>query len=221
MTKYINSFDQIFDVFDKLDKKLNKKINIYLIGGSVLLYNNLKVGTKDIDIVVLKKEDFDLFNNILIESEFTIEKPTKDYSNMKLDKILVKENYRIDVFNKIVCGKLSLSENIIKRSKLIRNYKNISLFVCSNEDVFVFKSITEREGDVDDCQSISLSGPSWDIMLTEIKNQIKENGSDVWITWFEERLNLLEDRGVVIPIIKDIRKMSLEYFANLEKSLKD
>jgi hypothetical protein len=217
MTRYIDSFDQIFEVFEKLDKKLNRKTNIYLIGGAVLLYNNLKVGTKDIDIVVLKKDDFDLFNSILLKSEFIIEKPTKDYSHMKLDKILVKENYRIDIFNKIVCGKLSLSESMIKRAKLIKNYKHIDLFACSNEDVFVFKSITERDGDVDDCQSISLSSINWNIVFDEIKYQIKENGSDVWITWFEERLNLLEDRGIVIPIIKDIRTMSKVYFDKLEK----
>jgi len=110
---------------------------------------------------------------------------------------------------------------MIKRAKLIKEYKNIKLFACSLEDILVFKSITDRDGDIDDCQSIARKTPNWNVILEEIIFQTEKSGNDVWITWFEERLNLLEDRKINIPILKDIRKLSLKYYKELEKKLKD
>ncbi len=46
--EYITKIEQIYDGFEKIDKTINKKIEIYMISGAVLLYNNLKQGTKDI-----------------------------------------------------------------------------------------------------------------------------------------------------------------------------
>ena len=41
----------------KIDKILGDELNIYLLGGAVMAINNLKSGTKDIDVLVQKKED--------------------------------------------------------------------------------------------------------------------------------------------------------------------
>ncbi len=220
MEKYITDFTQISEAFDEINKNIRNKINVYLIGGAVLLYHNLKPGTKDIDLIVNSKEEYESLINTLKKNDFTLEKPTREYHKLNLENILIKDNYRFDIFNKIVCNNLFLSDNMIKRAKLIKEYKNIKLFACSLEDILVFKSITDRDGDIGDCQSIARTNPNWNVILDEIKYQVKKSGKDVWITWFEERLNLLEDRKIVIPILKDIRKLSLEYYDQLEKKLK-
>jgi len=220
MEKYITDFTQISEAFDEIDKNIRNKINVYLIGGAVLLYHNAKPGTKDIDLIVNSKEEYESLINTLKKNDFTLEKPTREYHKLNLENILIKDNYRFDIFNKIVCNNLFLSENMIKRAKLIKEYKNIKLFACSLEDILVFKSITDRDGDIDDCQSIARTNPNWNVILDEIKYQVEKSGKDVWITWFEERLNLLEDRKIIIPILKDIRKLSLEYYDQLEKKLK-
>jgi hypothetical protein len=218
--EYITEIKQIFDAFEKMDNSLNKKISIYMIGGGVLLYNNLKQGTKDIDLIVNSKEEYNQLVKTLQKQDFKLEKPTREYIKLNLENILIKDNYRFDIFNKIVCNTLFLSENMIKRAELIKEYNNIKLFACSLEDILVFKSITDRDGDVDDCYSlVDNYAVNWNIVLEEIKYQVKKSGNNVWITWFEERLNLLEDRNVVIPILKDIRKLSLEYYNQLEKRL--
>ena len=221
MEKYITDFTQISDAFEKIDQSINKKINIYLIGGAVLLYNNAKQGTKDIDLIVNSNEEYDLLIKILQKQDFKLEKATREYHKLNLENIFIKNNYRFDIFNKIVCNNLFLSENMIKRAKLIKEYKNIKLFACSLEDILVFKSITDRDGDIDDCQSIARKNPNWNVILEEIIFQTEKSGNDVWITWFEERLNLLEDRKINIPILKEIRKLSLKYYKELEKKLED
>jgi len=55
------------------------------------------------------------------------------------------------------------------------------------------------------------------IILSEIKYQIKKSGNKIWVTWFDERLNLLEDRKINIPIIKEIRALSYDYYSKLEE----
>ena len=222
MEKYITDFTQISEAFEEIDKNITKKISVYLIGGAVLLYHGAKPGTKDIDLIVNSKEEYESLINTLKKNDFALEKPTREYHKLNLENILIKDNYRFDIFNKIVCNNLFLSENMIKRAKLIKEYKNIKLFTCSLEDILVFKSITDRDGDIDDCYFLAEKNtPDWEIILNEIKYQVKKSGNDVWITWFEERLNLLEDRKINIPILKEIRKLSLKYYKELEKKLKD
>ncbi len=222
MEKYITDFTQISEAFEEIDKNITKKISVYLIGGAVLLYHGAKPGTKDIDLIVNSKEEYESLINTLKKNDFALEKPTREYHKLNLENILIKDNYRFDIFNKIVCNNLFLSENMIKRAKLIKEYKNIKLFTCSLEDILVFKSITDRDGDIDDCYFLAEKNtPDWEIILNEIKYQVEKSGNDVWITWFEERLNLLEDRKINIPILKEIRKLSLKYYTELEKKLKD
>ena len=217
MQEYIFDFKQVINKFEDIDKKINRNLNIYLIGGVVLLYNNLKPGTKDIDLVVDNTLDYELLTNTLKQSNFVLEKPTKEYKRFELENIFVKDNYRIDIFNKIVCKNLFLSKNMILRAKLVKEYKFIRLYICSNEDILVFKTITDREGDIDDCYSLSLQNLDWKVILSEIKYQIKKSGNEIWVTWFEERLNLLEDRKINIPIIKEIRALSYAYYSKLEE----
>ena len=221
MEKYITDTKQVYDAFEKIDKCITNKIDIYLIGGAVLLYNGIKPGTKDIDLIVNSKEDYELLIKILKNQDFKLEKAKKEYSRLNLENILVKDHYRFDIFNRIVCNNLFLSKNMIKRAKLIKSYKNINLFACSLEDILVFKSITDRDGDIDDCYSLAEKHTlNWETILNEIKYQINKSGKNVWITWFEERLNLLEDRKITVPILKDIRKLSLDYYEKLERTQK-
>ena len=46
----ISDFKQIEELFKKVDQQLKNNIDIYIIGGAVLLYQGLKSATKDIDI---------------------------------------------------------------------------------------------------------------------------------------------------------------------------
>ncbi|MCK5031431.1 MAG: hypothetical protein KAR64_08190 [Thermoplasmatales archaeon] len=61
----ISEFKQLEKLFHEIDKQLKTDVNIYVIGGVVLLYHGLKPATKDID--VLFKNQYgcaDFFNAI-------------------------------------------------------------------------------------------------------------------------------------------------------------
>lgn len=74
--------------------------------------------------------------------------------------------------------------------------------------------MTERSGDIEDCISLAKRGVEWEIILDELKNQIKLSGKNVWITWIGERLDILADEGLHIPILEEVKKLSEEYYEN-------
>ena len=57
----------------------------------------------------------------------------------------------------------------------------------------------------------------WNSMIEEIKQQIKISGNNVWITYIGERFDLLVDKNLTIPIMKEVDKLRNEFFDYLEK----
>ncbi len=214
----ISEFSPIEKLFEEIDMVLDEQINIYTIGGAVLLEQGLKIATKDIDLVVSTKNEFIKFQKALIKLEFKPQIPGKEYKHMNLNQIFQKEDFRIDLFEKEVCGKFSISEGMIGRARKIINLKYIKMHFCSNEDIFLFKTMTERDGDLEDCQNLMTLGLNWKVILEELKNQINNSKQDVWITWVGERLDLLENMGSEIDMMKDLNKLRNKYFEDLERT---
>jgi len=213
----ISKFKQLEKLFYEIDKQLKTPVKIYVIGGVVLLYHKLKPATKDIDIIITDKNEYIAFEKALKSIKFKTKNPTNIYKKLNLSSIFERNNYRIDMFYQTVCKKLSLSPGMKKRADSIIKLGHLKVFLCSNEDIFIFKSLTEREGDLEDCISLVKQGINWDIILEELKSQIETSGQDVWITWIGERFDILEDKGVNIPIMEEINKMRDEYFNQLER----
>jgi len=215
----ISKFNQIEKLFKEINSTLKRKIRIFVIGGVVLLQQGLKPATKDIDLIVETREEFILLQNTLKSINFIVKIPNIEYKNMNLNQIFVRDDFRIDLFQKEVCGRFSISKDMMKRAVTALNLEKIKLAFCSNEDIFLFKTMTEREGDLEDCISLAQRGIKWNIILNELKNQIKQSSQDVWITWVGERLDLLEDKGLNIPIMKEINQLREKYFEKYEKKL--
>ncbi len=213
----ISEFKQLEKLFHEIDKQLKTDVNVYVIGGVVLLYHGLKPATKDIDIITTDENEYIAFKEVLKSIKFKIKDPVGVYKKLNLSSILERNDYRIDIFYQTVCKKLSLSEGMKKRANNIIDLKHLKVFLCSNEDIFIFKSLTEREGDLEDCISLVKQGISWVIILEELVSQIETNGQDVWITWIGERFDILEEKGINISIMEEINKMREEYFNQLER----
>jgi len=209
----ITSFKEIENFFTEIDISIDDEIKFYIIGGAALLNRGMKAATKDIDVIVKTRNEFLKIQNTLTKIGFKTTKPNKEYSRMNLSQIFQREDFRIDLFEKEVCGRFALSENMVLRAEKILALKKITVLLCSNEDIFLFKTMTERDGDLDDCISIaSTQNPDWEVILKELKQ-------DVWITWVGERLDLLVERGLDIPIMSEIDILREKFFDDLEKKL--
>ena len=109
---------------------------------------------------------------------------------------------------------------MISRSKERVRHEGVILSSCSMEDILIFKSITEMEGDLQDCKAI-ITGTmvDWMIFLKELEEQIS-TGEDVWISWVADRLWILrEEARLSIPVLDKIIEMADDYLDRWERSL--
>jgi hypothetical protein len=221
----IESVKEIQNLFKEIDDFLSKtpeteKLELFVIGGTVLLEQGLKPATKDIDLVVRNGHEFKLFENTLNTLGFKSTKPTPEYVHLNISQVLEREDFRIDLFQTSVCGKFSVTDSMVERGREYLILDRLAVYLCSNEDVFLFKTMTERSGDIEDCISLAKRGVEWEIILDELKNQIKLSGKNVWITWVGERLDILADEGLHIPILGEVERLSEEYYENELKKYK-
>ena len=217
----ISDFKQIEELFEETDQQLTSNINIYIIGGAVLLYQGLKPATKDIDVILPNKESYSALLKALTSLGFKRKESTETYKKMEINVILEKGDFRFDLFFQKVFKKISLTNEMKNRAINILKIKHLNVFLCSNEDLFIFKSMTERKGDLEDCITLAKRGINWDIILKEIQSQIKHSGEDVWIIWIGERVDILEDEGINIPIMKEINELRDNYFKKISNKNKE
>jgi hypothetical protein len=216
----INEFEQIRSLFTEISQFTEEDVNVYLIGGGALTYHKSKNLTKDIDIVVNSEKEFDSILRSLMRTGFASMLPDHtSYSRLAISQIFIRDEFRIDMFCRTVCNRFSLSEGMMKRAKTVGKFGTIVLHVCSIEDILLFKCMTERKGDMDDCVRINHEHlVNWGIVLNEAQEQSKI-GQDVWITWITVRLEDLEDTGIRVTIMKEMRNLSDRYIEKWERDL--
>jgi len=95
-----------------------------MIGGCALSFKGLKPSTKDIDIIVTSKPDFNVINKAMLKSGFKsmTERESEFYATALA--VYMKEESRIDVFLKQVGKMLVLTEsmmNDLKNTKVMIN----------------------------------------------------------------------------------------------------
>ena len=182
----------------------------------------LRRKTKDVDLVVSNEEEFKLLTDTLLSLGFRKEVPDAvAYGRMALSHILLRDNARVDLFCRAVCGRFALSEKMRERASPDLSLNNVRLLVCSLDDVFLFKCMTERDGDLEDCERIARDHAlDWNAILDEaVKQCIHENS--VWITWITDRMELLAERGVRIPILKKMVSLTDDYIKKWGRELEE
>ena len=152
--------NNIVDELHRLEEKskimsLQNPINTYLIGGGNLALRGIKDATKDIDIIVKSKMQYELLTDVL-ETHIPRKpiyirnyKSEWDYDlGMSIRYKHPLDNYFIDIFVKRVLNGLYLSEGMIQRAEIIQEFTQHELFkihLISKEDIFLFKCITSLE----------------------------------------------------------------------------
>ena len=177
---------------------IDKSIIIYMIGGCALSFKGLKPATKDIDIIVTSKPDFDVFNKAMLKLGFkSMSDRESDFYATAL-AVYMKGESRVDVFLKQVGKMLVLTDNMIKRAEKYKDYEKLSVYLVSNEDIFLFKAMTSRPGDIADCDRIMRQGVDYDVIYKEVAGQSKDKK---WFFWVYENLCKLEDyNDIRVPI---------------------
>lgn len=181
--------------FKKLNDRLPEHVDLYLIGGGAMSFQNLKVATKDIDVVLRSTRELELTKNALLSLGYFMPCIRGAYAKMNTSAILENsDGFRWDLFVQVVCNGLQLSESMVKRSIELFSLEKISVYMLAPEDIFVFKSVTSRDRDREDMYTLFTRGLDFEIIRDEILWQNEQDRSFAWIAFFFDGLEEFADR---------------------------
>jgi hypothetical protein len=197
------------DEFDKLDAALKESFTCYLIGGGAMSFYGAKETTKDIDIILMGQDSLDPLKAALETLGYKEPKPlviTRPYNEMQTSLILENnDGFRWDVFLIKVYGKLTLSTGMLHRATSLYHGRTLQIYTASKEDLFLFKSVTNRDDDLDDTAKLAQSGLNWSIISQECALQSEISGRSWEGALYQTLQDLKEKYRVVAPIEKTLR----------------
>jgi len=188
---------------------LGGELDVFLIGGCNLALRKIKGATKDIDLIVREKSDFEELKGTLLKMGF---KQVLATNGKTPSGIFEKENSpRIDCFTKTVMGFLSLTKPLANSAEL-KKYGKLNVWLLSPEAIVLFKSITERAGDLEDIIAvIKKEKIGWASFFRELEEQ-QENIEQLLCLNVLDSLELAEERaGIKLPVKKKIVSLCLEH----------
>ena len=157
---------------------------------------NLKVSTKDIDLVITKKEEIAVLRSAMQQAGYG-QTTEKDEFYLTALAVYEKGDSRIDLFYRQIGRMLYFSERMQERASLFYVNQHLKVYLASNEDIFLFKTMTSRIADLDDCELLIKHGLDYDIIYEECVKQSQEKH---WYFWLFETLCELEQRQILTPL---------------------
>ncbi len=187
--------EELIGVLKEIGYNLEEELTIYMIGGCNMSLKGIKTTTKDIDLIVQAREEYENLKNALISLDYECHEEafSKDFYKTPII-VFLKNNKRVDVFIKNVSNQIELTEEMSRRSREYNKFEKLKIMLVSNEDIFLFKSITDREKDVDDCYSLIGAGLDWGIIKHELKFQ---EVKVLWRFWIYEQLCRIKTKYLI------------------------
>ncbi|MFB6187228.1 MAG: transcriptional regulator, partial [Halobacteriaceae archaeon] len=134
------------------------------------------------------------------------------YEELDPSIILAKDGFpNWDIFIEEVAGKLHLTDSMKDRVDEIHSFDNFEIHLLSLTDIFLFKSVTGREGDLEDATLIARQGKvDWEALFTEIQRQ--EDQTDQYFSFdLLDTLDIIEEReDIQAPIQQRLASYCLE-----------
>src|SRR3989304_4715716 len=88
-----------------------------------------------------------------------IVKLPKEYEVLGASAVLRDaKGFQFDLFHRQVCRGLEITKRMEKRAEPCKTLGKLDVYMMAPEDVFLFKSITEREADILDMRSLAERG---------------------------------------------------------------
>lgn len=205
--------DSLRQGLEELGDHLEAPTDVYLLGGGNLILRGLKDSTKDVDLVVEDGQTFFALAALLQKLGYEERRDLEDaYDKLDPSIVLEKEGFpRWDIFEGTVAGQLQLTNAMIERCDRAIKFGNLRVHLLSLTDIFVFKSITEREGDLEDVALIARQADlDWNSIFEEIKTQEDLTGQ-LFCFAVLDTLDVLKDRyDIVAPITDRLVSYCLE-----------
>ena len=206
--------DSLLAGLEELGETLDERVDAYLLGGGNLILRDLKDATKDIDVVLADGEAFLRVVEALQELGYEERRDLEEaYDQLVPSIVLEQEGFpRWDVFVDVVADALHLTGGMQERSEVEHRFGNLYLHLLSLTDIFVFKAVTDREGDLEDAALIARQGAiDWQQVLDEIAVQ-EERDEQYFSFAVLDTVDLLVERyNIDVPIRSRLASYCLEH----------
>jgi len=156
---------ELMEELERVSRLLPQRTRLLLIGGAPMVFREQKDGTIDIDVVALSERDKTALENAMRRLGYVKK------GKMLFENRVTKFRIQVDTGKFI---RTPISSRMLDRAEK-RHLKNLELLLLSNEDNIMFKSMTERERDIEDIQKIiSSTKIDWNIIYEETKRLTEE-----------------------------------------------
>lgn len=134
-----------------LDRFLSKNsIKYAIIGGIAVIIHGAQRTTKDIDATILcELEGLDSVHQLILEKFKPAFNGTLEY--FKRNFILPVDEPETDLRIDLAAGLTEFDKNVISRRKKMF-FGNVQVYVCSLEDLIIYKLFASRRTDLDDVE---------------------------------------------------------------------
>ncbi|ELZ88268.1 DUF6036 family nucleotidyltransferase [Haloferax sulfurifontis] len=201
-------YTAIREQFHELANLINEPITVYLIGGGALTLQELKNATKDIDLIV--REEYELKQLWAALTTAGYEPPEdleQEYDELDAAFILENGKRRFDVFHRQVAGVLMLSDDMEARSQHLFEDGPLTVRMVSLDDIFLFKSVANRDDDVDDMVVLAQAGIDEELIVQEVHTQLSLIGRDEFVGAMKHKLARLKEQGYSFDIQDEIERL--------------
>lgn len=174
-----------------------------------MIFYGLKEATKDCDVILENAKETNILVNALKNIgyyDLGDEEISNAYKKMEAYNLENSDGFRWDIFDRLVCNKLALSSEMKSRGTEFFKKSFLRVRLLSKEDIFLLKSVTEREADLVDMRLLVESGLNWQTIKQECHNQSTSSGI-LWENAVYERLVDLRNKyKIESPIEKPLRR---------------
>ncbi len=203
------------DLFEEIGQIIPIETEAYLLGGENMRLKGLKPRTKDCDLVVPDERSFNHVVKTLRNLGYVSHRSRLSVDDQRVAASDILEHptarSRVDIFTAIIARKLALSDGMKRRAK-VEFYGRLKLGIMANEDVFLMKAVTLREGDIQDMAKLAQSsGFDWQVVWDEMESQEKNRPARSFSTVVLESLDYLYDQsGIRAPFYKRLLRHILD-----------
>ena len=169
------------DTFLQLLADLDKKLELYAIGGTAMILKNIKETTKDIDFLTAENQEKirKLFNLAGLEEK----------DNSKLCNIWYLENIRIDLFYDEFIFGISLLNDWKDKSEHIKDIGKVKLYILNWQDILITKIARNEQRDIEDAIDIIKAE---NINFEDLKERYYNLAEESVISGYDEKFKALE-----------------------------
>ena len=214
--------NSIISLFKTLNSWALQRVTLVLIGGGAMSLKGDKDATKDVDVVVADSNERQSFRKILLDNGFSVRRPLS-IAYQQLDAMVLQDQsgHRIDLFPAMVARRFHVHDKMIERAQPFLELQWLRVLLLSDEDIFLSKSVTERDLDLEDMFILYRKGLDRNIVLAEQEVQTRLSGT-LWSTFLNLKLKEMEERfDITVPWQPQLERMAInELEGNKQESVR-